>query len=264
MTEIRPPAVAGLFYPDSASQLRPMVEEFLRPGESEPLPSPKALIAPHAGYVYSGAIAGSAFRCFAAAADEIRRVVILGPAHRLPVRGVALPGRDAFETPLGVVPVDTELVERIADLPQVSVSAAAHAPEHSLEVELPFLQVVLEEFSILPLLVSGAPPTAIAEVLDRVWGGPETRIVVSSDLSHYLSYEAARRLDGETAREVIDLRAAIAEHRACGSAAINGLLEAAGRRGLLPRLLDLRNSGDTGGDRMRVVGYGAFAFVEPS
>jgi len=262
MNEVRPAAVAGLFYPGSTRELRPMVEDYLEAAVlGEPGYSPKVVIAPHAGYVYSGPIAGSAFRCFAPDAQEIRRIVLIGPAHRLPVRGLALPGQQAFETPLGSVPVNQELVELISDMPQVSTNVAAHTPEHSLEVELPFLQVVLGPFSILPLLVSDVSAEDVAEVLDKVWGGPETRMVVSSDLSHYLSYDAACRIDRETAQQVVELRQPIAEHRACGAVAINGLLAAGRRRGLACRLLDLRNSGDTAGDRMRVVGYGSFAFA---
>lgn len=263
MNGIRPAAVAGLFYPGAASDLEPLVRGFLREGVvGEPNYSPKAIIAPHAGLVYSGPIAGSAFRCFEAEAETIRRIVLLGPAHRLPVDGLALPGLEVFETPLGTVPVDQELVDRISDLPQVTENAAAHAPEHCLEVELPFLQVVLGTFSILPLLLSRVDADDVAEVLERIWGGSETRFVISSDLSHYLSYEAAQETDRQTARQVIDLCPPIAEHRACGAVAINGLLAAARRRDLVPRLLDLRSSGDTAGDRMRVVGYGSFAFAE--
>lgn len=265
MSEIRPAAVAGLFYPGSARDLLPMIEGFLAGAARSALNvSPKAVIAPHAGLVYSGAIAGSAFRCFAGDAPRIRRIILIGPAHRLPVSGVALAGQMAFETPLGNIPVDSAMVEQISEMPQVSVNAAAHAPEHCLEVELPFLQQVLGEFSILPLLVSSASAVEIAEVLERLWNGPETRIVISSDLSHYLTYETARQTDRETARQVVELEGQIEEHRACGAVAINGLMEAARRHGLIPRLLDLRNSGDTAGDRMRVVGYGAFAFTEPS
>ena len=264
MNEVRPPAVAGLFYPAAPDELRPLVDGFLAAAASEPGYSPKAVIAPHAGFVYSGPIAGSAFACFAADADVIHRVVLIGPAHRLPVRGLALPGQAAFGTPLGAVQIDAELVGSIIDLPQVSVNQAAHSPEHCLEVELPFLQTVLGEFSILPLLVSSVEAEEVAAVLDRVWGGPETRIVVSSDLSHYLSYDAARDTDRATAQQVLELDEPVAEHRACGALAINGLLSTARRRRMTVRLLDLRNSGDTAGDRMRVVGYGSFGFAEVS
>lgn len=265
MSEIRPAAVAGLFYPGASRELVPMIEELLAEASGRDLPrSPKAVIAPHAGFIYSGPIAASAFRCFLADAAQIQRIILLGPAHRLPVRGLALAEHEAFETPLGNVPVDREMAEQIRGMTQVSINNPAHAPEHSLEVELPFLQKVLEEFSIVPILISSATADEIAEVLERLWNGPETRIVISSDLSHYLAYEAARRIDRETAQQVVELRGHIDEHRACGAVAINGLLAAARLHALTPRLLDLRNSGDTAGDRMRVVGYGAFAFFEPS
>jgi AmmeMemoRadiSam system protein B len=264
MQEVRKPAVAGLFYPSSRRELLAAVEEFLQEAPGKMSSSPKAIIAPHAGYVYSGPIAGSALAPWAAAANQIQRVVLLGPAHRVPVRGLALPGVDAFETPLGTIPVDAELVARVADLPQVGVSRAAHAPEHCLEVELPFLQVLLGSFAILPLLVGDATQGEVAEVLDRVWGGPETRIVISSDLSHYLEYSQARAVDERTAEEILALRSPISSSQACGAAAVNGLLVAAVDHDMSVSLLDLRSSGDTAGDRSQVVGYGAFAFVEPA
>lgn len=265
MTEARPAAVAGLFYPGSAAELGQAVRFLLDEGsEARPDLLVKGVIAPHAGYVYSGSIAASAFRCFSADRERIRRIVLVGPAHRMRVEGLALTSWTSFETPLGSVPVDRALVESIVDHPLVSISDEAHAPEHSLEVELPFLQGILGQFSILPLLVSEISPPDMADILDRVWGGEETRFVVSSDLSHYMSYEHARDLDQETARQVLEMRGRIAPHRACGAVAIDGFLEAARRHRLTPRVLDLRNSGDTAGDRNRVVGYGSFAFVEPS
>ena len=265
MSRTRPAAVAGLFYPESERELRPLVERYLDlDSTSRLVPSAKAIIAPHAGYVYSGQIAASAFRCFVQDRNRIRRIVLIGPAHRVPVDGVALPEAAAFATPLGSVRIDPELTARIVEMPWVSTSDEAHAPEHCLEVELPFLQVLLGEFSILPLLVSDVSAGGLADVLERIWGGEETRFVISSDLSHYMSYEVAQELDRETARQVLDMHGHIASHRACGAVAINGFLEAARRQGLMPKLLDLRNSGDTAGDRSRVVGYGAFAFVEAS
>ena len=261
---IRPPAVAGAFYPDDPGELRETVEGLLAAAPRPAGPRPKAVIAPHAGYVYSGPIAATAFTALAAGsgrcAAAIRRVVLLGPAHRVPVDGLALPGAAAFETPLGAVEVDQEAVEAVASLPQVVESPAAHAPEHSLEVELPFLQVLLPEARLLPLVVGDAAGPEVAEVLERVWGGPETAIVISSDLSHYLPYDVARRIDEETARQILDLAPPVDPRRACGARPIDGLLAAARRRGLAPELLDLRSSGDTAGDRRQVVGYGAFAF----
>ena len=260
MPTVRRPAVAGMFYPGAPSELRSTVEELLRGVQPERGPVPKAVIAPHAGYVYSGPIAAVAFQ--ALAGQPLKRVVVLGPAHRVPVRGLALPGTDAFATPLGEVPVDAEGAAAVSDLPQVTTFPEAHAPEHSLEVELPFLQVLFPGVAVLPIVVGDADGEEVAEVLDRVWGGPETAVVISSDLSHYLPYDVARRVDRETAEEILALEGPLHSRQACGAYPINGLLVAARRRGMAPRLLDLRNSGDTAGDRGRVVGYGAFAFSE--
>ncbi len=264
MRDVRAPAVAGMFYPADPSTLRREVEAHLDAAASSSPGSArvKAIIAPHAGYVYSGPTAGFAFAQLAADAEQIRRVVLLGPAHRVALRGLALPGCAAFATPLGEVPMAAELVQQVAVLPQVVEHPGAHAPEHSLEVELPFLQQVLGEFELLPLVVGEATGQEVAEVLDAVWGGPETRIVISSDLSHYLPYAAACRVDDETARAIVALEAPLDRGRACGGLPIDGLMLAARRRGLTVRLLDLRNSGDTAGDRERVVGYGAFDFLE--
>jgi AmmeMemoRadiSam system protein B len=264
--QVRPAAVAGSFYPLLTSKLLPMIKGYLKAAEVRQGTgrSPKAVIAPHAGYIYSGPTAAFAFSRFASQSALIRRIVLLGPAHRIPVRGVALPGVEGFETPLGVVPVDQGLVSRISSQSQVGVSATAHAPEHSLEVMLPFLQVVLGEFTLLPMLVGDTTPNEVAEVLDRVWGGFETRIVISTDLSHYHSYSFARHVDRQTADQIVDQQAGISPQQACGAAAVNGFLVAARRRGLSSELLDLRNSGDTAGDKAQVVGYGAFAFHEVS
>ncbi len=263
MTQIRPAAVAGAFYPAQMDALASAVNALLR--DAAPVPQaapPKALIVPHAGYVYSGPVAASAYALLGKAREAIRRVVLLGPVHRVPVRGLALPDADAFVTPLGAIPVDHEAAALISALPQVVESAPAHAWEHSLEVQLPFLQTLLADFRLLPLAVGDASPEEVAEVLDRLWGGAETLIVVSSDLSHFLPYEAARKLDAVTAQSILDLRGPIGHQQACGGTPVNGLLLAAKRHGLSPRLLDLRNSGDTAGDRERVVGYAAFAFYE--
>ena len=260
MPTVRRPAVAGLFYPGSPSELRSTVEALLRGAPPTGGPAPKAVIAPHAGYAYSGPTAAFSFQ--ALVGQPLERVVILGPAHRVPVRGLALPGADAFATPLGEVPVDAEGVKAVSDLPQVATFPQVHAPEHSLEVELPFLQVLFPGITVLPIVVGEADPGEVAEVLDRVWGGPETAVVISSDLSHYLPYDVARRVDGETADEILALEGPLHSRQACGAYPINGLLATARRRGMEARLLDLRSSGDTAGDRGRVVGYGAFAFSE--
>jgi hypothetical protein len=223
---------------------------------------PKAIIAPHAGYIYSGAIAASVYALVDRA--SIRRVVLLGPTHRVAVRGLALPGCERFATPLGSIPIDAPAVELLKKLPQVTVSDDAHALEHSLEVHAPFLQKALDDFSLVPLAVGDASPAEVQEVLDAVWGGPETLIVVSSDLSHYLPYTAAQAVDRATADAIVGLDPDIDHEHACGATPVAGLLRAAADRGLTPRLVDLRNSGDTAGDRDRVVGYGAFAFYESS
>jgi AmmeMemoRadiSam system protein B len=248
MQAVRAPAVAGSFYPADATQLRETVARLLA-GAQDGSP-PKALIAPHAGYAYSGAVAASAFRRVVDA--PVLRVVLLGPSHFAPLRGVALPGAAAMRTPLGDVPVED------ARLPH---DPRAHAEEHSLEVELPFLQVALRSFALVPLAVGDAAPDEVAGVIEQLWGGAETLIVVSSDLSHYHPYKEAQRADAATAKEILAL-GRLTPDDACGAAPVNGLLLAAKRRGLRAELIDLRNSGDTAGDRKRVVGYGAFAFYE--
>jgi AmmeMemoRadiSam system protein B len=261
MSNIRPPAVAGLFYPAEPRQLAHDVQQLL--GGVRPFNLiPKALIVPHAGYVYSGAIAATAYATIRPIAVRVRRIVLLGPTHRVAVHGLALPGVDAFDTPLGRVILDADGARAIAHLPQVSVSAQAHALEHSLEVQLPFLQSVLSDFTLLPLAVGMATAEEVAEVLETVWGGDETLIVISSDLSHYLPYSTAQRVDGETAQSILDMQQPISHDHACGGTPISGLIVAAQHHHLEPHLLDLRNSGDTAGSRDQVVGYASFAFTE--
>jgi hypothetical protein len=260
MQNIRPAAVAGMFYPAEPGQLAHDVQQYLADARPFDL-VPKALIVPHAGYMYSGAIAATAYATLQVIAPRIRRVVLLGPTHRVAVRGLALPGVDAFDTPLGRVALDAAGARAIAHLPQVTVSAQAHALEHSLEVQLPFLQSVLADFTLLPLAVGMASAGEVAEVLESVWGGEETLIVISSDLSHYLPYATAQRVDQETAQSILDLRQPIAHDHACGGTPISGLIVAAQKHHLSPHLLDLRNSGDTAGSHAQVVGYAAFAFT---
>lgn len=264
MTRTRRPAVAGSFYPASAEELRRSVRQLLdnvasgRSGDS----APKVLIAPHAGYVYSGSIAATAYARVACLADDIERVVLLGPAHRVHVQGLALPEATRFETPLGTISIDRAAVDTVVTLPQVVLSDEAHAQEHALEVHLPFMQQVLGTFKLVPFVVGSATPEEVAEVLDALWGGTETLIVISSDLSHYLPYARACAIDEFTAETILRLTPQLSHEQACGATPINGLLLAARARGLEPQLLDLRNSGDTAGDKERVVGYASFAFHE--
>lgn len=261
-SSVRSAAVAGTFYPGATHALRQEVEALLQAVPHLESERPKALIVPHAGYIYSGPIAASAYARLAHWAGTIRRVVLLGPVHRVWTPGLALPEASVFTTPLGPVAIDTEAVAQLADLPQVSVHAAAHAQEHSLEVQLPFLQTLLHNFKLVPLAVGGATPEQVAEVIERLWGGEETLIVISTDLSHYLPYGDAQRVDQSTARAIEENRTDLVGEQACGAHALNGFLLAAQRRGLQPQLLDLRNSGDTAGDKQRVVGYGAFVLTE--
>ena len=262
MMAIRRPAVAGTFYPADPGQLGEMVNGFLAAaGPAEAATVPKAIIAPHAGFVYSGAIAASAYARIEPARATITRVVLIGPSHRVALKGLALPGADGFATPFGTVKVDAAAVAAIAGLKQVSVMQAAHADEHSLEVHLPFLQRVLDDFTLVPLVAGEATADDVAEVLELLWGGAETLIVISSDLSHYHDYETARRMDARTSEAIEALDGGrIGYDDACGRIPVGGLLVVARRRGMGAATIDLRNSGDTAGPSDRVVGYGAYVF----
>jgi hypothetical protein len=262
---VRPPAVAGTFYPADPDELRRWIaaalEEATRrcPAPAEP---PKAIVAPHAGYVYSGPIAATAYARVARCQEQIERVVLLGPAHRAALQAVAAPAVDAFATPLGLVPIDTVARQQLVDRGRVVISDAAHAVEHSLEVHLPFLQVTLPGVAVLPLAVADVPADGVADVLDHIWGGSETLVVVSTDLSHHYDYATVAALDRETATAIVARRPEpLRPEQACGAYPLRGLLTAARRRGLGVELLDLRSSGDTAGPRDRVVGYGAFAIA---
>lgn len=261
MSPARQPAVAGRFYPAEPRRLEASVDRFLREARGARREvAPKALIAPHAGYVYSGPIAGSAYAQLAGL--TIERVVLVGPAHFVPLRGLAVSGADAFATPLGEVPIDDAARRRILRLPQVRLLEAAHAEEHSLEVQLPFLQRVLGAFSLVPLVAGEATDAEVAEVLEELWGGDETLIVVSSDLSHYYDYDTAQRLDAATTRAIESLEPrGLGPDSACGRVPVRGLLLAARSHRLRARTLDLRSSGDTAGPCDEVVGYGAYVFA---
>ncbi len=261
----RAPAVAGMFYPADAAGLGDEIATCLAADASPDVASGllKALIVPHAGYVYSGGIAGRAYRRLSPSAGRIRRVVLLGPCHRVAVRGLAAPGAQAFATPLGDIPLDRAALHGLADLPQIVQSDAAHAQEHSLEVQLPFLQSVLGRFELVPLAVGEAAVAEVAEVLERLWGGDETLIVISSDLSHFHAYREARSIDGATAERILALEQLTSFEQACGALPINGLLAVARRRGLRIERVAQCNSGDTAGDKGRVVGYASFALYQP-
>lgn len=268
VSEVRPAAVAGSFYPEDAQSLRAVVEEHLKEARraSAPVPSdapwPKALIVPHAGYVYSGPVAARAYATLEPGVDVIERVVLIGPSHRVPFEGIALPSHAAFETPLGRVPIDETSRRQLLTLPFVDVIDDAHRWEHSIEVQLPFLQVVLETFSVLPLSIGHTTPSRVRAVLEALWGGDETVVVISSDLSHYHDYATAKRMDAATADAIESLDPArVRLDDACGRTGVQALLHAARQRSLVPQTLDLRNSGDTAGGRDEVVGYGAWAFT---
>ena len=262
---VRPAAVAGAFYPAEPRQLAAEVAALLA-AAAQPQPRlgwPKALVVPHAGYVYSGAVAASAFAEWARGRHLIRRVILLGPAHHVPVQGMALPDVTAFATPLGEVPLDMDALLDLTDLPWVSQSLRAHAWEHALEVQLPFLQTVLDQFTLVPIVVGAASPAQVAEVIERLWGGPETVIALSTDLSHFHPQADAEVIDARTAARILSLHSDIRSSEACGAAPLNGLLLAAQHRALTTRRVAQCTSADTAGEPTRVVGYGAFALEDP-
>jgi AmmeMemoRadiSam system protein B/AmmeMemoRadiSam system protein A len=264
MTVVRQPAVAGTFYPAERDALRRQLALFLsEAGNDAPAPAlPKAIIGPHAGYVYSGPVAARAYARLAAARGRISRVVLIGPSHYVAFRGLAVDTAGAWAMPSGTVALDTEAIARLRGLPMVGELDAAYQREHALEVHVPFLQHVLGEFRLVPIVAGDAPPDAVAAVFDALWGGPETLIVISTDLSHYLDYATCRRADQATAEAIERLDPEITPVQACGAVPTRGLLVAARRRGMTIERLDLRNSGDTAGPRDRVVGYGAWALYE--
>jgi len=261
---VRQPAVAGSFYHGDTQTLTDHIDSMLGEAALSTAENiaPKAIIVPHAGYIYSGPVAAYAYNQLNSIRDQVKRVVLLGPVHRVPVRGLALPGSEIFATPLGEIPIDLDAAASIQNLSQVVVSPEAHMPEHSLEVQLPFLQTVLDDFKLLPLAVGDATPDEVAEVINTLWGGPETLIVISSDLSHFLPYDTAKVIDNETVHKILNMQSDLSHEQACGGTPVNGMLLAARQHGLHPKLLDLRNSGDTAGDKGRVVGYTSIAFTE--
>lgn len=262
MSGTRPAAVADMFYTGDPTRLLAEVQSMLAQVNIT-VATPKAIIVPHAGYIYSGPIAASAFAQLIPAKDKIHRVVLLGPCHRVALTGLATSSADYFETPLGSIAIDRELSEQLLQLPQVHELDLTHAQEHSLEVQLPFLQQVLNEFTLLPLVVGDASGADVHEVLEAVWGGDETLIVISSDLSHFHDYSTAQSMDAATCKAIETLDADhIHYDQACGRNPVLGLLLSARKHHLKVSTLDLRNSGDTAGDKNKVVGYGAWAFTE--
>ena len=265
MHKVRPPAVAGTFYEKDPAILRRHIAALLDKAGQANKTVPrriKALIAPHAGYIYSGTTAAAAYVSLEPQRESVSRVVLLGPAHRVAVRGFALPEANIFRTPLGDIEVDVKTAAKLSRLPNVVMSERAHALEHSLEVQLPFLQCLLPNFSLVPLAVGGAQAAEVAELINMFWHDENTLIVVSSDLSHFHHYHQARQLDQETVNQILSLQAQLTHDQACGGTPINGLLLAAQTHCATPELVDLRNSGDTAGDKNRVVGYASFTFAE--
>jgi len=258
-TSVRPPAVAGTFYPADAPALRREVEQLLSRAATPALPTPQALIVPHAGYIYSGATAAVAYRQLEGLADRIHRVILLGPAHRVYLEGMAVPGVSRFVTPLGPVALDQPATARALELPGVSRDDEAHRQEHALEVQLPFLQCTLGDFSLLPIVVGQCPVAAVATLIDNLWTEPDVLLVVSSDLSHFQHYDRAKKHDLDSCHRILDGEHDLKGSDACGAGPINGLLASARGSGLQRHFLDYCNSGDSGGDRQRVVGYGAFS-----
>ena len=259
---VRRPAVAGFFYPADPAELRAVVSEHLRQAPAPRAARPKALIVPHAGYVYSGRVAGCAYAQLADRERPPRRIVLIGPSHRVYLRGAAVPQADAFETPLGAIEIDRALRARLLEGGSVIQSDRPHALEHSLEVQLPFLQSIFRKFTLLPIVLGDAPADFTASLLAEVWDGEDTLVLASSDLSHYHRYETAQQIDAATSAAILRLQSNLSGDQACGAVAINGLLRLAPEKGLAIAEIARCNSGDTAGDRSRVVGYGAYALYE--
>jgi MEMO1 family protein len=254
----RQPAVAGTFYPANSKQLHLMLDQYLTEAKNH-IKVPKAMIVPHAGYKYSGPIAASAYARLKKAHKPITRVVIIGPSHRVAFKGLAVSRVNTFSTPLGKIPVDQEAVMKLLEFPFVEYIEQAHALEHSLEVHLPFLQETLADFKIVPIVAGDATPEQVSSVIDALWGGDETLIVISSDLSHYHDYATAKKLDQLTSENIEKLQyELITSESACGKVPVSGLLKLARDKSLSIEAIDVRNSGDTAGDKSRVVGYGAY------
>ena len=255
---IRKAAVAGQFYAADSVSLQQQVGDLMSGTPLQSAIVPEALIVPHAGYIYSGSTAARAYRYLELRRNEIKRVVLFGPSHRVYLEGMAVSSVGLFETPLGGVPLDREIIDQITDLPDVSISDQAHQDEHSLEVQLPFLQMTLAQFTLVPVVVGNCEAATVSAVMDELWGGADTLMVVSTDLSHFLSYDKALQVDANTCSRILDKTTSLSGEEACGARALNGLMGTEHAQALDVELLDVCNSGDTAGDRDRVVGYGAF------
>lgn len=264
MKKSRPTAVAGMFYPDSPQQLKTMIEQSLNQASSSvQIQQPKVLIVPHAGYIYSADIAANAYQYLKPFVNDIHHIVLIGPSHRVAFPGLALSSADYFETPLGDVEINSQARQKLMELEGIDIIDQAHVKEHSLEVQLPFLQHIINRFTLSPIVAGNASPQLVAEAIQLLWGGPETVIIISSDLSHYHDYQAAQVLDQTTTQAILDFDInKIDSQQACGCVGIRGLLHFAHQHPLKASLVDLRNSGDTAGDKDRVVGYGAYVFEE--
>lgn len=259
MTQTRQPAVAGLFYPADKQSLENDIHEYLEQSTTGVIENPKVIIVPHAGYVYSGPIAASAYKQIIPFKDKIKRVVLLGPSHRVAFDGLAVPEYEFFCTPLGNIAIDQGGIKELLVFPQVIVSDQAHRDEHSLEVQLPFLQEILDDFTLIPIVVGDAERDEVAEVINKLWGDDHTLIVISTDLSHYHEYNEAKQLDRATSDAIVNLKPELISYEdACGRNGLKGIMTVAEKRHLTVEILDLRNSGDTAGDKGRVVGYGAY------
>ena len=260
MHHTRSPAVAGMFYPSDATVLKQDIHNYLNQA-IQPKVTPKAIVVPHAGYIYSGPVAASAYSHIIPIKHKIKRVVLLGPSHRVAFRGLAVPESDTFNTPLGDISIDQALIQKIVDLPQVITSDQAHQDEHSLEVQLPFLQEILDDFTLIPLVVGDAEREEVAEVINALWGDESTLIVISTDLSHYHDYHEAKQMDRATSDAIENLKPDLIGYEdACGRNGLKGMMTVAQQKHLTAEIIDLKNSGDTAGSRDRVVGYGAYVF----
>ena len=256
---VREAAVAGIFYPADVYQLKNDINGYLQHITDNNSGKPKILITPHAGYKYSAQVAASAFAKLRPFKDKIKKVFLLGPSHRVYVNGVALPKEKSFKTPLGIIKVDSDIVEQISKTKPFKFKSTAHKNEHSLEVSLPFLQVVLGNFEIIPMLYGEANPHEIAQTIQPYLERDDSILIVSADLSHYLDYSTAKKVDEQTANNIKEGKT-VDHHQSCGATAINTALIMAQNFGLVPQMLNMANSGDVIGDKDSVVGYGAWSF----